>query len=291
MKIDSNLVGSPFKDYSVKIDWRSVMNYAAAIDDNNPFYFDDEREDGIVAHPMYVVAVTWPIIQNLPDFILNKNFPIKVFNKVVHYTEHIILHRLIKPNDDLTIKGKIVAVLSHRAGTQIIQRFDARDQNDELVFTEFMGGMLRGVQCIGESKGEKNIPQIAKYEISNENNWSQTVHIDSLRSFVYDGCTDIFFPIHTSNKFAHFVGLPGIILQGTATLAYAVKEIIKKEAQNNPLKIAQIACKFTGMVVPGTNISINLKGKNIKNSEIEIFFDVDNHQNKKAIRDGYVLLK
>ncbi|UCG04133.1 MAG: MaoC family dehydratase N-terminal domain-containing protein [Candidatus Heimdallarchaeota archaeon] len=34
------------------------MNYAAAIDDNNEFYFDDERKDGIVAPPMFAVATT-----------------------------------------------------------------------------------------------------------------------------------------------------------------------------------------------------------------------------------------
>ncbi|MHA1487548.1 MAG: MaoC/PaaZ C-terminal domain-containing protein, partial [Promethearchaeota archaeon] len=71
--------------------------------------------------------------------------------------------------------------------------------------------------------------------------WKKSVYIDKLRSFVYDGCTDIVFPIHTSKKFAHFVGLPRIILQGTATLAFAVKEIINEESERDPNRVREIS--------------------------------------------------
>jgi hypothetical protein len=51
-----------------------------------------------------------------------------------------------------------------------------------------------------------------------------------MRPYVYDGCTNIYFPIHTSVGFARMVGLPDIILQGTATLAYAARELADREA-------------------------------------------------------------
>jgi acyl dehydratase len=46
-------------------------------------------------------------------------------------------------------------------------------------------------------------------------------------------------------------GLPGIILQGTATLAIALREIIEKEADGNSGRISSLFCRFTGMVLPG----------------------------------------
>ena len=58
MKIGTDYVNAPLKDYSVKIHWRNTMNYAASLNDNNPYYFDDERKDGIVAPPIYAVAIT-----------------------------------------------------------------------------------------------------------------------------------------------------------------------------------------------------------------------------------------
>ena len=79
--------------------------------------------------------------------------------------------------------------------------------------------------------------------------------------FVYDGCTRIHFPIHTSKKFAHRVGLADIILEETATLAFAVREITRREAPAGPAGIRAISCRFNSMVFPGDKIDIQLLGE------------------------------
>jgi len=291
MKIETKYVGTPLRDYNVKIHWRDTMNYAAALQDNNLCYFDDERKEGIVAPPMYAVAVTWPIIENLRDFMSGKKLPYRVMSTIVHYSEHLIIHRLIKPGDELTIKGKIIAMLPHQAGTHIITCFEALDKNNAPVFREYMGGMLRGVECIGEANGIENLPTIPQGEISDKFLWKEVLPIDKLQTFIYDGCSRIYFPIHTSKKFAHMVGLSDIILQGTATLAYAVREITNKEAKGNPENIKEISCNFTGMVMPGTNIEIQLNNKSEIEDNVSLFFNVFNNEQKKAIRNGYIKLK
>lgn len=290
MKIETKYVDTPLKDYRVKIHWRDTMNYAASLQDNNPYYFDDERKAGIVAPPMYAVAVTWPIIENLRDFMSGKKLPYRVISSIVHYSEHLIIHRLIKPGDELTIKGKIIAMIPHQAGTHIITRFDALDKDNIPVFEEYMGGMLRGVECMGEAKGIESLPTIPQGNISDNSIWKEILTIDKLQTFIYDGCSRIYFPIHTSKKFAHMVGLTDIILQGTATLAYAVKEITNKEAKGNPENIKEIACNFTGMIMPGTNIEIQLNKKSEIDDDVSLFFNVFNNEQKKAIRNGYIKL-
>ena len=40
------------KPHFVEVGWRESMNFAASIGDANPYYFDDTREDGIIAPPM-----------------------------------------------------------------------------------------------------------------------------------------------------------------------------------------------------------------------------------------------
>lgn len=87
------------------------------------------------------------------------------------------------------------------------------------------------------------------------------------------------------------VGLSDIILQGTATLAYAVREITNKEAKGNPEKIKEISCNYTGMVMPGTNIEIQLNNKSEIENNVNLFFNVFNNKQKKAIRNGYIKLK
>jgi len=61
MEISSRFVGAPLKPMETQITWRQTTNYAAALGDTNPRYLDDERPEGIVASPMFCVAVTWPI--------------------------------------------------------------------------------------------------------------------------------------------------------------------------------------------------------------------------------------
>ncbi|MFX0152426.1 MAG: MaoC/PaaZ C-terminal domain-containing protein [Candidatus Hodarchaeota archaeon] len=294
MEIDSTFVGTSLKKYSCKVNWRDIMNYAAATEDNNQKYFDDEKEEGIVAPPMFAVSKSWPILENLSQFIEAYDFPTELFFTIVHYTEHLKIHRLIKPGDELEFKGKIAAILPHRAGTHIILCLEVTDNNNKPVFTEFLGGMLRGVECIGGAMGEKNVPVLARDFLDKENHdplWEKSIVIDPLRTFIYDGCTGISFPIHTSKQFARQVGLPGIILHGTATLAFAVKELTNKEANGNPSKIKEIACKFTDMVFPGSIIKLILQEREKTDNGKELIFEVHNDKGKKAIREGYVLIK
>lgn len=287
MKIDPSLVGTPLKNYQTKTNWRETTNYAAAIQDNNPKYFDDRQDDQIVSHPMFPVSVTWPVLSRLEEFIESKDFPKEVLMTQVHYTEHLILHRLIRPEDELSITGTLKAFLPHRAGTHTIICLDAKDSNGAPVFTEYIGAMLRGVTC-GEGGKAGQVPLVPENNKEAEVIWKSAIHIDPLRTYVYDGCSNIEFPIHTSPKFAKAVGLPGIILQGTATLAYAVRELVNNEADKDPARISEIACRFTGMVRPGTDIKVCCTGIKSHKDFADVFFEVQNNEQKKAIRNGYV---
>lgn len=290
MEISSDLVGTSLKDHIFDVEWRDTMIYAAAVEDDNSAYFDDEQEGGIVAHPIFPVTTTWPIFSNLPEFDTSGKFPFELMMTAVHYSEHLIIHRLLKPQERIYLKSKIVSMLPHRAGTHIIACIDAIDSQNNSIFTEFIGGMLRGVECIGGAQGENSLPSIDNPYCSSEPIWRKQIKIDSLRSFIYDACSNISSPIHISKEFAHQVGFPNIIMQGTATLAYAIKTLVNREAEGNPLNVREIACKFTGMVTPGTNINVVLNNKLKEPNGKKLFFEVFNDKEERAIRNGYILL-
>ncbi len=288
MEISARFVGTGLKDFTKEITWRQTMNYAAAIDDNNPWYFDDEREGGIIAPPMFSVAVTWPIVERIWEYIKADDFPMDLLATQVHYTEHLEFHRPLKPERLVNVKGEIAAILPHRAGTHVVIRFVAADGDGRPCFTEHIGAILRGVRCIeDDGRGRENLPKVPSCEAVGTPLWEIPITIDHLRSFVYDGCTDIFFPIHTSRRFAHQVGLPGIIIQGTATLAFAVRELIEREAGMNPMMLQTLSCRFTGMVRPGTDITLRLDGRDERTDGTYLFFSVINQEGKRAISDGY----
>jgi acyl dehydratase len=291
MELTSKYVGTRLKEYRKEITWRETMNYAAAIGDNNLFYFDDERSEGVIAHPMFCVAVTWPISERIWEYMEPVDFPQEMLLTQVHYTEHLRIHRLIRPGDRLTIRGRVAAILPHRAGTLFVIRFDTFDGQENPVFTEHMGGLMRGVRCTDGGQGAEQLPPGPKLSGKKAILWESALLIDRMAPFVYDGCTDIHFPIHTSVKFARAVGLPDIIHQGTATLALAVREVINREVEGDSRSVRSIACRFTGMVIPGTTIRIQLAGREAGGTEYHLFFQVLNHEGKKAISEGVITLQ
>ncbi|HEX9910805.1 MAG TPA: MaoC/PaaZ C-terminal domain-containing protein [Desulfatiglandales bacterium] len=291
MELSSRFVGTPLKDYHTEITWRQTMNFAAAVDDHNAYYVDDEREGGIIAPPLFSVAVTWRILERIWEYIEAKEFPMEVLMTQVHHTEHLEFHRPLRPGDRLTVKGRVAAILPHRAGTRVVMRFDALVEADEPVFTEHIGALMRGVKCSDDGLCPNRLPEGLLLEESAEPLWESRIPIDPLRPHIYDGCTDIVFPIHTSRAFARQVGLPGNILQGTATLAFAVREIINRESGGDPLALKSIFCRFTGMVFPGTAVRVQLVGKSGKDKGTALHFIVLNQEGQKAISGGYAFLK
>ncbi|RPH48337.1 MAG: hypothetical protein EHM85_17400 [Desulfobacteraceae bacterium] len=290
MELSSHIAGSGLKEYRKEVSWRETMNYAAAVGDNNPCYFDDERMDGIIAPPMFCVAVTWPVTEKLEEFLEPGLLPAEISATKVHYTEHVEFYRPVRPGDMLTVKGKIAAILPHRAGTHVIIRYDVSDNTGKPVFTEHIGALLRNVKCTDPGRGGENLPTVPACESKGPPVWETTVPVDLMRTFIYDGCTNIYFPIHTSKQFAKMVGLPGIILQGTATLAFAVKELINREAGGDPQRLKILSCRFTGMVFPGTNIKIQLIGKKDRKKDKDLHFIVINKEEQKVIRNGYAMI-
>ncbi len=290
MQVSSCYAGAKSKPLRQEITWRHAMNFAAATGDNNPRYFDDEREEGIVAPPMLCVALTWPFGKDAERYWDPDEFPLELLVRQVHYTETIEFHRVMRPGDQLIIVADLAAVLPHRAGTFFTIRSRAKDHSGQPVFTEYAGALLRGVKCTDNGSGGENVPELPRFSSNGPPQWEETLHVDPLAAHIYDGCADIFNPIHTSKKFAKGVGLPGTIVHGSCTLSWALRDILNREADADPARLKRVCCRFSGMVKPGTDIKMRLLGKADLGPQEKVFFEVENEDGRRAISDGCVEL-
>jgi acyl dehydratase len=291
VEIDSRYVGGRSKALTASLSPRQTMNYAAALGDNNPHYMDDSREGGICAPPMLAVALTWPLSSRFDIYWGDSDFPVEVQQRQVHYNESISWTRPMRSDEQLTIQGEFVSMRSHPAGTLITLRYEAKDQREALVFTEHIVGLFRGVALTDDGAESAPPPVIADAPTDAEEAWSTSIPIDSLAAHVYDGCTDIIFPIHTSVSFSRQVGLSDPIYQGTATLGLAVREILKREGDGDPAVLAAVHCGFRGMVFPGTTITLRVHAIKEEGKERVVYFDVLNGEGTLALRGGRVHLK
>ncbi len=254
--LDSSLVGTPVEGLAREVSWRQTTAYAAAVGDANPRYLDDSTPGGLVAPPLFAVAVTWPVISDLAGQ-LGTALPADVLPTMVHASEHLVLHRPVRPGQRLDLGGEVVAVIPGRAGTRVVLRLDA-SAGGEPVFSEYAGATFRGVDCADEGRGADALPTPPRLDHAAEPVWSAELPIPRTLPFVYDACSDIVFAIHTSVSIARAVGLPDVILQGTATLALAARELLDREAGGDPTRLREIGCRFAGMVVPGKPIRVEL---------------------------------
>ena len=255
MQIDPAIVGTKLEGLTYEVSWRNTTNYAAALDDTNPMYLDDTRPGGIIAPPLFPVVISWPMIADMPGR-LQEGIPPEAIATMVHASEQLIVHRMIRPGDRIRLEGEVCAVVPTSAGCYVVLRLEGEDANGDPVFTEYTGAIFRGVECVGEGVGKDRLPVRPLPDPEAKPVWEEPIPVSRSAPFLYDGCTDIIFPIHTSRAFATGVGLPDIVLQGTAALAMATKVLVERGADSDPTRLVEIACRFSGYLIPGSTMKL-----------------------------------
>ncbi len=289
MQIDPKLVGMELPARKHEVTWRETMNYAAAVGDDSPRYMDDTVKGGIVAPPLFAFTLTWPMIEGFLHYLRESISP-EVVGVMVHATEHLIFHRLIRPADKLKATGRIVAVAPTSKGSLIALRLEATNEKGEGVFTEYNGLIGRGVTCNGPGRGKEDLPKLPQREEPADSLWEVVIPIPRHAAHVYDGCTNMVFPIHTSVAFARSVGLPDIVLQGRATMDLATREILNREAEGNPEWLREIACRFTAIIIPGTEIRVQLFRREPSEEDTLLGFRVLDNGGKVVLGGGFARL-
>lgn len=290
MEISPDIVGAKSKPLTVALSPRQTMNFAAGLGDNNAHYLDDDRPGGFVAPPMLAVALSWPLSASFEEYWGDLAFPAEARLRQVHYNESLNWHQTMQCDARITIQGTLQAIRPHRAGTLITIRYEASDRSGSPVFTEYITGLLRDVAIAGGGSGTGEAPPALHTPERIAGGWVAPVPIGPLAAHLYDACTDIVFPIHTSPAFARQAGLPGPIYQGTASLGLAVKEILNHEAAGDPGALAEVHCGFRGMVFPGTTVVLRVLGSLLENEKKTVYFEMETPVGAMAIRGGRVVL-
>jgi acyl dehydratase len=288
VQLETRFVGTQLREHPLMLSERQCMNYAAGIGDASSIYFDDERPGGVLAHPMLATALTWQVAGRIWEFLPPGDFPTTLLLNQVHYSEHLLFYRPLRPGLRLTLRGQLAAILPHRAGTQIVARFDALDDQENRIFTEFSSALLRGVTCEPPGAGAEDLPaQPPAPPEEAQPQWVEALPFDPLATYIYDACADIHFPIHTSPRFAHAVGLPGVIIQGTQTLAKATSRLLQRQLTDRPSRLAELACRFAGMVLPGETLNLRVLSEQTTPQGTNLLFDVQKTTGDPVIRRGY----
>src|SRR5580704_7314019 len=136
MAIDKSIVGSTGKPFTVPIEWSKVREFARAIRDPNPVYFDPELAkkecNGIPVPPTFLqVAAFWQNADSIPaaDFDLRR---------ILHGEQEFEFYKPILVGDVLTGTARVVDVLEREGGrggkmTFLVMEIEYKNQNGDKV--------------------------------------------------------------------------------------------------------------------------------------------------------------
>ena len=254
MPINAAATGSLVEPYDVDIDARNCLAYAAGMGETSDVFFDDARPGGIVAPPAMVVSLEWPASRDVRAGEAFGGTP-EERQRGVHAVQDTQFHRMMRPGDRVHVSGRLVAIKRIKPGALTVARIDLATAEGEPVSTTYTTGINRDVDVIGEDRVLEDAPDWPEDSAPGE--WIETV-IPIARELphVYTECADIWNPIHTEREVALAAGLPDIILHGTATWALAVREVVADRLGGDPARLARFTGRFTGMVIPGTDITV-----------------------------------
>ena len=255
--IPAKVVGVEVGALSHAIDARWLMAYAAGLGEADPRYYDTRAPAGPAPHPLFPVCYEWPAVLALRS----KTIKEELLPLGVHATHRLVIHRRPEAGDRLLTRASVLGVRPSRAGTFVLMRCATVDRNGRPVTTTDYGSTFRGVST--ESATASAVEPLPRLEAPAESavRWTAPVPVPAWAAHVYSECARIWNPIHTDLAVARAAGLPGPILHGTATLALAVSEVLRRELGAEPARVSEIQARFTGMVPLPSIVTVRGRGR------------------------------
>lgn len=260
---------------------RRIQGFAAGIRDHNPVYFDDTRIEGLVGHPGLAFSFQWNSRHTLDEPRNPRSAPYGV-----HAWTDLRLERPFLEGDVITTQGTKSGIEQVRPGVLNVSRYSMIDSSGALVAELDTGGIVRGATLEGAEKPAQLSP-LPEVELADTPIWEREIHIPPDAAHAYTECAGIYNPIHTERKVALGVGLPDIILHGTATQAIAISALIDGFLDGDPTRVTRFYAQNRAMVLMSTSITVRCLGnKQLDHETVAFAFDVLTEEGAPALAGG-----
>ena len=110
-----------------------------------------------------------------------------------------------------------------------------------------------------------------------------TVSPGRYTTYTYAGASGDFNPIHLDDEFAQKVGLPGRIVHGLCTMAFAGRAVLEAAGVDDPRTVKRLAVRFSAPLFPGETVTTRVWRANGGYG-----FESLNNEGKAVIKDGLV---
>ncbi len=248
MALNRVLVGKRYPPLTIDVTREALQEYARAYNDDNLFYFDPLAAGGIIAPPMFNAVITWlALITAISDSELGVDLL-----RLLHRGQDMRFFAPIRSDDRISASASIISIESGAAGETITIGLDASNQRNQMVSRSSFTALIRG-----RRERDKPPPVSSAERPATAYSPLLTVSqaIDPDQTVRYANASGDRNPIHLDDAAARMAGLPGIIVHGLCTMAFASKVIVDHLCASNPAQLKRLAVNFSRPVFPGDTIT------------------------------------
>jgi acyl dehydratase len=211
-----------------------------------------DATDDVPGGPVFAIVPVWEALAPASRAVASD----EARARVVHYEHDIVAHRPIEAGMTLASRAVPVALLARPNGTSLVIRTETRTEDGQLVNEQYVTEFFRGFTAaasIGERPadhrlvvdGAKPVAEIT-YPVAED----QTVR--------YAEASGDDFAIHLDDEFARRLGLPGRIMHGLCTLAFAARAVRQAADGADPRAFRRLAVRFSAPLLPGGTLTTRI---------------------------------
>ena len=242
--LGQSVVGRPFP-----VTAERIAAYAVATNDESA-----SCRRGDVAPAVFAFVPLRPVLRAL----LKEVSPLYEQLKGLHGEQDILVHEPIRPGMELTSRGEVAGIHSRSSGVAVIIRLESRDAADRLVNEHHTTIFFPGAdldRSVGIDTPDHSLPA-GLGERPPDILVTQQVDTDQPRRYAEaSGDTGRY---HLDEQAALSAGLPGIIVHGMCTMAFAGRAVVGHAAGGDPSRLRRLAVRFARPVLPGETLTTSI---------------------------------
>lgn len=212
-----------------------------------------DATDDVPGGPVFAILPVWETIAPASRSVASD----EARKRVVHYAQDLHLHRPLEAGMELVSHATPIALLGRPNGTSLVIRTETRTPSGELVNEQYVTEFFRGVEA-AESVGER--PPDHRLEADGDPIAEVELPVADDQTVRYAAASGDDFAIHLDDEFARAVGLPGRIVHGLCTLAFAGRSVLQAAGVDDPRLVRRLAVRFSAPLFPGGTLTTSVWG-------------------------------
>jgi acyl dehydratase len=239
VSFDLGAIGRAGEEQRYEVTESALRAYAHATDD-------------VPGGPVFAIVPVWKTIAPASRSVASA----AARAHVVHYEHDIVAQRPIEAGMTLVSRAVPTALLTRPNGTSLVIRTETRTEDGELVNEQYVTEFFRGMSATA-SAGERAPDH--RLEVDGADPLAEiTYSVTDDQTVRYAAASGDDFAIHLDDDFARGLGLPGRIVHGLCTLAFAGRAVRETAGCADPRALRRLAVRFSAPLLPGGTLTTRI---------------------------------